>query len=91
MRPLSHFFLGLSIVGLLLSGCEKHHFEDTKVLHGGHGHHGDESGDHGDGHGDDAKSGEKAGEKRADSAPEEAPAAEAKKEKKQGEPRDVGL
>jgi len=37
---------GLALAVLGSGACEKHRFEDTKILHGGHGsddgHHGDE-------------------------------------------------
>lgn len=83
MRSLSHFFLGLSILGLLGSGCEQHQFDDTKILHGDHGYHGGE-------HGDDAHAGAEPEAHETGKADKEG-AAPKEVEKKVDEPRDVGL
>ena len=82
MRSLSHLFLGLSIAGLFLLGCERHQFDDTKILHGDHG-------SHGGGHAADDPHGEAHGEDKAHH--EEKSNGEKPKEKKKEEPRDVGL
>ncbi len=80
----------LLLSGLALAafvGCERHEFESTKRLHGGHGGHHDEAhGDHhGDDHGDSAKHGEEpaAETKDKDKDSAETPAA--------GEPRKTGI
>jgi len=96
MKSLSHLFVWMGIVGLASLGCERHDFEDTKVLHmehgGGHGdHHAEGDGAHGHGeeghdeaHGDEHEShGEKANEKAGDE--------KGKKKSEDAEPRDLGL
>ena len=52
MKSLSLFVLSSALLGLALTGCEKHSFEDTKGLHLEHGKHHDEG--HGEVHGDAA-------------------------------------
>ncbi len=92
MKSLSYLFLGMSVAGLFMLGCERHQFEDTKILHGDHGHHGehhenhgyhgkghDEKGHHEGAHGDDK---DHAGEVHPEKKPEKV---------KKEEPRDVGL
>lgn len=45
MTPLQRLLscLGLALAVLGLGACEKHRFEDTKILHGGHHGHADEA------------------------------------------------
>lgn len=66
MNALRLLFLSCTLAAAAFVGCEKHDFESTKRLHGGHGDHGDDhggdghGGDHGkDGHGDDHGKGAK--------------------------------
>jgi hypothetical protein len=89
MKSLSLFALSTALLGLALTGCEKHSFEDTKGLHLEHGKHHDEG--HGEGHGD-AAHGEAAHAKEdhaKDAHGEKAP--EAKPEATKEEPRKTGI
>jgi len=84
MKSLSLFVLSSALLGLALTGCEKHSFEDTKGLHLEHGKHHDEGhGEaHGDAaHGDDAHAKDEHGEK----------APEVKLEATKEEPRKTGI
>lgn len=96
MKLFCHGLLWIGIVSLVSVGCEPHSFEDTKVLHQGHGGgHGD---GHGDEHGDDAHGKEshhedhaKADDHHKEEAKPKADKKEANAEKKADEPREVGL
>ncbi len=48
MKYLSQVLFSIGLIGFALTGCERHEFEKTKVLHLGHGE------GHGE-HGDDAE------------------------------------
>ncbi len=89
---LSHVFaLSLAFAGLVLIGCERHSFDETKGLHMEHGagHHDEGHGDAGhgkDGHATDPHAKDGHAEKAA------APAhPEAKPEAPKEEPRKTGL
>lgn len=41
MKFLSQVLFSAGLIGFVLTGCERHEFEDTKVLHLEHGHHGE--------------------------------------------------
>ncbi|MDF1658321.1 MAG: hypothetical protein P1U58_11965 [Verrucomicrobiales bacterium] len=94
MRFLSHLFLGLSIAGLFMLGCERHQFDDTKILHGDHGYHGKE---HASDHSGEGDHGGKPADSHADKKAhhEEKPSVKESHDddskKKKEEPRDVGL
>lgn len=88
----------MSVASLFMLGCERHQFEDTKVLHGDHGHHGEGHGDshetgHGDGHenGHGAKAHEDAKGHGDEAHDKEKPHSKQPGKVKKEEPRDVGL
>lgn len=89
MKSLSLFALSTALLGLALTGCEKHSFEDTKGLHLEHGKHHDEG--HGDAHGDAAhgKDAHAKDEHAKDAHGEKA--TEAKPEATKEEPRKTGI
>ncbi|MDF1823871.1 MAG: hypothetical protein P1U68_04465 [Verrucomicrobiales bacterium] len=93
MKSLSHFLLGMSVAGLFMLGCERHQFEETKILHGDHGHHGedhaDSHGEHGKGHGDEGHQDDAHGDHKAHA--DEGHHAEKPEKTKKEEPREVGL
>jgi len=97
MKLLCHGMLWMGVVGLGSIGCEKHTFDETKVLHMGHGDHGDAHGEgHGEARGHDeahAKDGHQDDHAKGDAhhGDEAKPKAEAKVENKTDEPREVGL
>ncbi len=82
MKSLSLLVLSTALFGLALIGCERHSFEDTKTLHLGHGHHGEDHGHHGEG-------------AQAKDGGEKAPTVEGKGETESGaakeEPRKTGV
>ena len=51
MKFLSQVLFSIGLFGFALTGCERHEFEKTKVLHLGHG---EGHGEHGEAHGGDA-------------------------------------
>jgi hypothetical protein len=89
MKSLSLFVLSSALLGLALTGCEKHSFEDTKGLHLEHGKHHDEG--HGEAHGDTAhgKDAHAKDEHAKDEHGEKAP--EVKLEATKEEPRKTGI
>lgn len=90
MRSLCHLFLGLGFLGFFTMGCERHQFDDTKILHKGHGDHGDHS--HDDGNHDEEGHAEKKKEGGSDADHGEGkPEPKDEKKEKKEEPRDVGL
>jgi len=89
MKSLSLFALSTALLGLALTSCEQHSFDETKALHLEHGKHHEEG--HAEGHGD-AAHGEAAHAKddhAKDAHGEKAP--EAKPEATKEEPRKTGI
>lgn len=75
-----------AIAALTMLGCERHNFDDTKILHGDHGHHDEHYGDDAH-HGDDHKDGDK---KHDDHAKEEGQGEKKAKGKSKGEKKAKG-
>ena len=73
MKFLSQVLFSIGLIGFALTGCERHEFEKTKVLHLGHG---EGHGENGEAHGDDAHAkADKDHAVEAPAAPAPAPAA----------------
>jgi hypothetical protein len=93
MKTSSLFALSTALLGLALTGCEPHSFEETKALHLEHGKHHDEGHgeEHGEGHGDAAhgKDAHAKDDHAKDAHGEKAP--EVKLEATKEEPRKTGI
>lgn len=101
MKSMAQILIWGAVAALTMLGCERHNFDDTKILHGDHGHHDENHGD--DAHRDDHKDGaqkhddhakeEGQGEKKAKGKAKGEKKAKGgvKKGEKKGEARDVGL
>lgn len=89
MKSSSLFALSTALLGLALTGCEPHSFEETKALHLEHGKHHDAG--HGEEHGDAAhgKDVHAKDEHAKDVHGEKAP--EVKLEATKEEPRKTGI
>ena len=86
MKSMTHIMILGAIAALTMLGCERHNFDDTKILHGDHGHHDEHYGDDAH-HGDDHKDGDK---KHDDHAKEEGQGEKKAKGKSKGEKKAKG-